>query len=566
VLRKHLDRVPGDAEAAKLLASIHQRFGENDQAAACLSRAARIHAKDPHLLYLLGEALLRIDQPAAAQQALERSIAVKPDEPLPYEALARCRLAQSDPQGALDAAQRGLAAAPDHPDSYFGVCNTLARLGRFREAIEVARRGLARGDDPLLLESAIYAMNVCDGIEPSELTDLHRRLGLAVTGGSARPASTFSNTKDPQRPIRLGLLSCDLRLHSVSFFLEGLLRELDRSQITPILYSTTLDHDEVTQRYKTIAQFRDMVHATQDQAVEMVAADSIDILIDLSGWAAPRQMKLMARRLAPIQGTYLGYPNTTGIPAIDFRLVDAVTDPPGSDAQCTESLIRLPRCFIAFTPSPDWPQPALSAALRDPGGVETITFASFNSIVKLSDAAIRVWRRILDAVPTSRLLLKSPRLPESLLAHHQAALVKEGIPADRLTLHPFIDKVADHVALYHHADIALDPFPYNGTTTTCESMWMGVPPVALSGNTHRARVGVSLLTAVGVPELIAASEEEYVRLAVELANDRPRLAALHNTLRPRMAASPLCDARGLARDFESALREFWRRWCTGRSA
>jgi predicted O-linked N-acetylglucosamine transferase (SPINDLY family) len=560
-LRQHVDRVPGDLDAARLLTVVHDLLREYPQAAACLARCALIHKSDPRLQYELGEALLKAKDPAQAAAAFDRSIAINPAEPMPYWGLARARLAEGNPQAALLAARTAVSAAPNHPDSHFTLCSTFASLGRFPEAVEAARHGLSLGDDERLLQAAIYAMNVSDGFPNEELAGLHRRLGSLISNPPPRSRATFPNTRNPDRPLRLGLLSCDFHLHSCAFFLEGLLATLDRSRLWPILYSTTGDPDEVTKRFQALAPMRDLTTMSEDQAAAQVTSDAIDIMLDLSGWVSPPQMKLLARRLAPLQGTYLGYPNTTGVPAIDFRIIDAITDPPGAESQCTETLIRLPRCFLAFTPSPSWPP---SRSPRQPS--DPITFGSFNNIMKISQATASLWNRVLQAVPTSRLLLKSPRLPEELLNHHRAMLIQAGIPEDRLTLHPFIAANAAHIELYHKIDIALDTFPYHGTTTTCEALWMGVPTITLQGDSHRSRVGASLLSTVGLPDLVAKDEDQYVQIASDLADDHHRLATLHSTLRDRMAASPLCDARGLASTLESALRDLWRSWCSGQLA
>jgi predicted O-linked N-acetylglucosamine transferase (SPINDLY family) len=473
---------------------------------------------------------------------------------MPYWGLARARLAEGNTDLAIAAAQAAVAAAPAHPDAHFALTSTYASLGRFPQAIEAAQRGLAFIEDDRLLEAAIYAMNVLEGVSNEDLAGLHRRLGALTSKDPPRARDSFPNTRNPDRPLRLGLLSCDFHLHSCAFFLEGLIPAFDRARIIPILYSTTGEPDDVTRRFRSLAPMRDLTVMSEHQAAAQAQADAIDIMLDLSGWVSRPQMKLLARRIAPIQGTYLGYPNTTGLPTMDFRLVDAVTDPPGAEAHCTERLIRLPRCFLAFAPSAAWPQPRGPR----PG---PIVFGSFNNLMKINQATAALWKRVLDAAPGSRLLLKSPRLPQPLINHYRAMLVHSGIPEDRLILHPFIQSNAEHVALYHRVDIALDPFPYNGTTTTCEALWMGVPTITLRGDSHRARVGASLLSAVGLPELIAANEDQYVTIAGSLASDPPRLASLQSDLRARMAGSPLCDHRSLAVAIEDSILALWQSWC-----
>jgi predicted O-linked N-acetylglucosamine transferase (SPINDLY family) len=269
---------------------------------------------------------------------------------------------------------------------------------------------------------------------------------------------------------------------------------------------------------------------------------------------------MFARRAAPVQVTYLGYPDTTGVRAIDYRLTDGRADPAGeSDAMNVERLYRLPRTAWCYRPSAD--APAVSEPPAETNGF--VTFASFNAVPKLNPPTIELWAELLKRIPDARLLLKAlgfvDRLTRERVANDFAAL---GISAaERLEILPTFPAMAEHLKTYGRVDVALDPSPYNGTTTTCEALWMGVPVVTLSGPTHASRVGASLLNNVGLGELIASNPDEFLRIAVELAADRRRLAQLRAGLRERMARSPLTDERGVTRDIESAYRAMWKEWC-----
>jgi predicted O-linked N-acetylglucosamine transferase (SPINDLY family) len=302
---------------------------------------------------------------------------------------------------------------------------------------------------------------------------------------------------------------------------------------------------------------------TDDDVAALIRADAIDILIDLAGHTENNRLPVFARKPAPVQVTYLGYPNTTGLRTIDYRLTDIEADPPGQEPYHTEQLVRLPHGFLCYTSPPD--APAVTALPTSTVG--HVTFGSFNNLAKMTPEVIGLWAQILKAIPGSRLVIKNKSMKDGPTRERYLALFREtGITEDRLDFVAWIPEAADHLGAYAHVDIALDTFPYNGTTTTCEALWMGVPVITLAGERHAARVGVSLLTRVGLTELIAQSPEEYVKLAVELAADTERLVQLRAGMRERMKHSPLCDAKSFTRDLETAYRGMWREWCEAATA
>jgi protein O-GlcNAc transferase len=317
--------------------------------------------------------------------------------------------------------------------------------------------------------------------------------------------------------------------------------------------------DAVTERFKGHAdRWFTTVGMSNETLAQGIVQHGIDILVDLAGHTAKNRLPMFARKPAPVQVTWLGYPNTTGLEAMDYRLVDAVTDPEGeADAFASERLVRLPGGFLCYGAREDAPAPVQPACLTT--GV--FTFGSFNNPAKLSGATLDVWARLLARLPTARLLLKGKPFAEAATrAIYLERLAERGVAADRIELVGWLPE-REHLALYDRVDVALDPFPYNGTTTTCEALWMGVPVVTLRGDRHAARVGASLLTQVGLSDLIADSMEAYTEIAVASAGDVARLVDLRQSLRPRMAASPLCDAPAFARRVEAAYRAMWQRWC-----
>jgi predicted O-linked N-acetylglucosamine transferase (SPINDLY family) len=295
---------------------------------------------------------------------------------------------------------------------------------------------------------------------------------------------------------------------------------------------------------------------------QLVFDDRIDILVDLGGHTGSSRLEAFGYKPAPVQVTWLGYPDTTGLPEVDYRFTDILADPPGAEAFHTEQLVRLPACFLCYAPRHPCPAPSPPPALT----TGRVTFGSFNNLAKLSPQTLRAWAAILQSVPTAHLFIKGKALRDPL-SHEQfrQKLIAHGIDITRTELQGWTTSSEDHMELYGHVDIALDTFPYNGTTTTCEALWMGVPVVTLTGETHAGRVGTSLLSAVGLNELVAGTETAYIELATRLAGDPQQLAHRRADLRDRMASSPLCDGPRFAREVEDAYRAMWRRWCRNKA-
>jgi len=354
-------------------------------------------------------------------------------------------------------------------------------------------------------------------------------------------------------------MSRDFARHSVAYFMEPVIAHHDHFRFEIYCYSNNPKPDDVTERFKSRADhWRDIAFTSDDDVFQQIITDGIDILIDLSGHTTGNRLTLLARKPAPVQANYLGYPATTGMRAMDYRIVDGVTDPPAeADGVSCESLVRLPYCFLTYEPPPDSP------AVSPPPSVERghITFGSFNSLIKVNHAVVALWAKVLHAIPGSRLMLKGFAFSsEATMERFVEMFAGEGIAAEQLDLMSWHPEIRGHLELYSQIDVALDPFPYNGTTTTCEALWMGVPVLTLAGDHHSARVGASLLSAVGLSEFVNFSRDEYVACAIRLCTDLARLAALRTSLRERMKSSPLLDAEGFARRLEFAYDTMWQNW------
>jgi predicted O-linked N-acetylglucosamine transferase (SPINDLY family) len=351
----------------------------------------------------------------------------------------------------------------------------------------------------------------------------------------------------------------------VAYFFEPLLEAHDRATFEVFCYAAASFADDTTRRLQAMAPHWQFVAGIKDADLQrQVRADGIDILVELAGHTANTRIDAFAPKPAPVTLAWLGYPTTSGLPTIDYRITDGVADPPGeADRLHTETLVRLPNGFLCYRPPAEAPEVA-PPAYREQGH---ITFGSFNAMSKVNGAVVAAWARILTAVPGSRLLLKGIILAdEGVRQHFLDQFAQGGASADRIELLPRTASMAEHLAGYGRINIGLDPFPYNGTTTTCEALWMGVPVVTLRGDRHSARVGASLLSRLGLEELVAGSPEDYVGRAIDLAGNPDQLEALRVGMRARMRASPLRDEPGFARQFEAALRDLWRRWCAGTTA
>jgi tetratricopeptide (TPR) repeat protein len=509
---------PGDARAHKNLARLLIAERRTDEALAALDKAAALDPADAEPAVLAGAALAEAGRYASALRRVEPVLA-----------------GGTPPRGALQ-----LAA------------NCLLNTGRAAEAAGLLERALgADPEDDEAASALCLALHYVPGVPPARVFEAHRAYGRLLDRRcppAARPAGAGRGGR-----IRVGLLSPDLRTHSVAFFVLPWLRHRDRGAFEVFAYYTNRHADAMTAEVRALCDhWREMGNIADDFLAREIAGDDLDVLVELSGHSAGHSLRVMQHRPARAAATYIGYPGTTGLGTVDFRIVDSITDPPGaSEASCTEALVRLDPCFLCFEPPRDAPEPGPPP--RERSG--RMTFGSFNAAAKINPPLLTLWARVLAAVPGSRLVLKA--------AHFAEAPSREGIArmfaaaggdASRLEVLPPCGSQAEHLAAYGRVDVALDTFPYHGTTTTLEALWMGVPVVTRAGGTHVSRVGVSLLAAAGLSRLVARDEESYVRLAADLAADGAGLARLRATLRGSVAGSALCDGPGFSRRLEAALR------------
>jgi protein O-GlcNAc transferase len=458
---------------------------------------------------------------------------------------------------AIDLISRALDAHPNWASGHNNLAMCLLEAGCHAEALAASQRALAlQPNFPAARSNLLLSLNYLAEGDPAAVAAEHRDWARRHADPLEFVIRPHANSRDPERPLRVGYVSSDLRNHPVGRFLLPLIEHHDPQAVLPFIFSQQCVGDGLTERLRAAATgWREIFGQPDERVAQWIREDQIDILVDLNGHTAENRLLTFARKPAPIQLSFLGYPNTTGMRAMDFRLTDVLADPLDlTEGFCSEELLRIDGCA--------WTFPELDDSPLQPRGPGPITFGSFNIVPKVNEAILGVWARILQAIPDSRLLLKGMGWSSGRArARVHALMAEHGIAAGRLDLRTWVDSHAAHMALYHEVDIALDTFPYHGTTTTCEALWMGVPVITRAGQTHASRVGVSLLTHAGHPEWIATSEDEYIVLAITLARDAPRRVALRATLRDELSASPLMNRAAYARSIEQAYRSVWRRWC-----
>ncbi len=552
---------PDFAEAHSNLGVALAELGQFEEAAAASLRAIALQPDYAPAGYNLGNALRALGQIPEAIAAYQRTLQLKPEFVEAHVNLGNAFKDEGRLDEAIVAYRRAIDINPDSAEAHFNLGNAFKEEGRLDEAIAGYRRALQLQPDFVAPSSSLLMiLHYLPGCDPQTIFAEHGRWSQSHAGPLAKGIQVHRNDRDPQRRLRVGYVSPDFREHAVVRFLLPLLENHDRRAFEIFAYAEVPVPDAMTRRLRSLTdQWRSLVGLSDEQAAELIRQDGIDILVDLAGHTPDNRLLVFARKPAPVQVTWLGYPNTTGLDTIDYRLTDAFADPIGlSELHCSEELVRLPACAWCFAPPAS---PPITGRQQGP-----ITFGCFNKFAKLTDPMLALWGRILRAVPESRLLLKSASFGSASVRQRlQQIFGALDLAPERLELRRFAANYGGHLGLYERMDIALDTFPYHGTTTTCEALWMGVPVVSLAGGSHVSRVGVSLLGNVGLPELVATNPEEYVRIALALARDLPRLAQLRSTLRERMAASPLMDAPRFARDLEAAYRQMWKKWC-GRAA
>jgi predicted O-linked N-acetylglucosamine transferase (SPINDLY family) len=538
---------------------LHQH-GQAAEAEALYDRILQQRPEHAGALHLKGVLALQAGDVDRAISLIEHALALEPRHGLALTNLGVAYRSAGRLDDSVAALRRALALEPNSRLALANLGQALNRAGNIAESIVYNHRALGMEPGELGLQSSVlFAENYLAETDPVELAQRARAVGELIA--RANPSRTHhENDPDPERPLRVGFVSGDLRSHPVGRFLLGALRGFGtESRLELFAYANSREEDAVTAALRgVIPNWRNVTSTPDTELDAQIAGDRIDVLFDMSGHTSSHRLGVFARKPAPVAVTWIGYFATTGLTAIDYVLANRWVVPEAEENQWVEQVWRLPDTYLCFTTPADAPMPGPLPALA----AGHVTFGSFNNFNKLNEGTLATWARLMDRVPGSRLLLRSsgPDNPSQLQSLEQR-LEAAGIDRARVRIDPKITDYAAHLRSYAELDIALDPFPYNGGTTTVEALYMGVPVLVRAGDRYVAHMGESILHNAGLAGWIAADEAAYPELGARLAGDLASIAALRAGLRERMLASPLFDAPHFARNLEAAIRGMWRIWC-----
>jgi len=549
------------AEALHMLGVIRHLRGDNSGAAELIGRALREDANNPVYLNSLAISLAGVGRLSEAMAACRAAIQSDP-EFIP----ARINLGVWHHEaGLLDEAVScflaAIASRPEVVSLHTNLGNALKDAGLIDEALDSFRKaiGLKPGFGPAW-DNYLYTLNFHPGLSAGKIAEKHRKWAGTMRCLPRAESAELFKTRDrtPRRRLRVGYISPDFRSHPVASFIGPVIASHDAGEIECFCYSDVARPDDVTAGIRLRAdRWRRTSGLSSAETANLIREDEIDILVDLAGHSSGNRLPVFAKRAAPVQITWLGYPNTTGLAAMDWMITDAVLNPPGTDALFTERLIRLDEGFACFRPWQNVPCTGTSPSSRN----GFVTFGSLNDLTKINAGVVALWSRVLQAVPRSRMLIFRNTLRGSVLKRMVGMFAANGIGHERLGLRHEIPHGSGHLNIYNEIDIALDTFPWSGHATTCETLWMGVPVVTLRGETRAGRLSASALTSAGLPGLIAGSQDEYMSITADLASKEKFRADLRMSLRNMLAASPLCAALDFTRRLEDAYRMAWKVWC-----
>jgi predicted O-linked N-acetylglucosamine transferase (SPINDLY family) len=551
---------PDFAEAHNNLGLAWKHQGRLDRAIECYRAALAARPDYAEALSNLGVALRDSGRVEEAIASYERALKFRPDSAEVYNNLGVALRDQGQLDRAIACFEKAIARQPRLKGAHNNLGGAYKVIGRIDKSLACFREEIRLQPNFVgAYDNLLYTMLYDPACDARAYIDECRRWSRQYAEPLRRLVAPHTNDRDPDRRLRIGYVSADFFDHASAFFLLPLFTHHDREQVDLFCYAQVANPDEYTRQMRErVPQWRTTVGISDAEVAAMIRRDQIDILVDLKLHTADNRLLVFAHQPAPVQVTWLGYPGTTGLDAIDYRLTDPYLDPvDGDDTLYTERSIRLPRTFWCYHPLTQ------DIEINEPPCLRNgyITFGCLNNFCKVNDAVIALWARVLAAVPDSQLLMMAPE--GSARQGIVKRLIRDSISADRVEFVPKQSRI-EYLQTYRRIDIALDTFPYNGHTTSLDAMWMGVPVVTLVGKTAVGRAGLSQLSNLNLVELIAHTAEQYVKAAADCAADGRRLAELRSTLRQRMDRSPLMDARGFARDLESVYRDIWRMWCHGR--
>lgn len=552
---------PDNYDILNILGNVYLDIRRFDLAITCFQKIVQLNPNSADAYAFLGQAFLAQNEMNKALESYNQALIINHNS---IDALHNKGFILEKQGKLVEAVENYLLSLRIKPDSVEGlnnIGNLLKDMGQLNEADIYYKRALQiNPTHSIIYSNLLLSMNYNAKYNALSIFTEHLNFAKRCAESFYSNIASYTNERRVTRSLRIGYVSPDFRKESVGFFIESVLASHNHQDFEIFCYHNLLVQDEMTERMKAHANnWRNIVGMSDEKVVELIHEDEIDILVDLIGHTRSNRILVFARKPAPIQVTWLGYPNTTGLSTMDYRIVDNFTDPPGMTEEFnTENLIRLPGCFLCYLPDKNSPD-----VMKLPAHTKGyVTFGTFNTLAKVSPETIILWSKILKRIPNSKLIMKTQSLSDQ--ATHQYLknqFLQHGVTEERLELLSWVSSFQEHLEIYNRIDIVLDTFPYNGTTNTCEAMWMGVPVVTLEGNTHVSRVGVSLLSNVGLTDLIAKTQDEYIEKSVQLANDIEKLHLLRERLRGMMTRSPLTDSKQFTINLENFYRQMWETYC-----
>ncbi len=539
------------------LGLLKYRSGSLDEGEKLIRKALQLKPDYVDAHYNLGRILHLSMRNDEAEEIFRAGIALAPDDPKQLFSLATILTGQHHYREALDICQKVLEIKPSLPEVYGQIGNIKLSLGEVEDALEHFKKELKRSSNHTTHSCILFALNLIPGISQKDIYSESIAWGKQHTSWIGKSLRGYFNQPAPSRRLRIGYVSGDFRKHPVGYHIHLLLESYDKGNFEVYLYDTCPLKEQMTSELANLADhYRSIALMSDDKAEKIIRRDGIDILVDLSGHTGMHRLMLFARRPAPIQATWIGYFNTTGMETMDYFIGDHITNPPEEDHLYAETVIRLPDNRFCYKPQSYAPDVSSSPAMKN----GYITFGSFNGIHKISYDVINMWSNVMKAIPGSRFILKLVFADVGVKDRIYKLFEDCGITKERIEIRNKSPH-AEMLAEYGDIDISLDTFPFNGGITTCESLWMGVPVIALAGTIPIGRQSKAYLQTIGHPEWVAESSEEYVAIAANLASDVVRLDGSRKNLRQQMAISPLCDGKRFATNLESVYREMWKKWC-----
>ncbi|ABK44145.1 Tetratricopeptide TPR_2 repeat protein [Magnetococcus marinus MC-1] len=547
-------------EAWLNLGNLLSRTGELQQALVCYQQALQRRPSFTQAGFGLANTLTTLKRHTEALTILEPLCQQNPDHAEMMILYGHLLRSQNRQHQARSVFQRILAQQPNHFAARYGYATILLDLGRADLALPQMQQAARLNPSHQGLRSDLAFAQHYLSTSPKALYHEHRLFQTLIAEALSQQSMRHQPCKEPHKPLKIGFVSSDFRRHPVSFFLEAPFEHHDGESFAFYGYSNSPVRDATTQRLQGWAQaWREIFGLTDSVVAQQIVADGIDILVDLNGHTGGNRLALFALQPAPVQVSWLGYPDTTGLEAMAYRLTDTISDPESEGGRyMSETPIYLPHGFHCYRP-PDEAPKVLYQQLRTGQGVR---LASFNTLTKMGHEVLRLWAEILTRLPQATLLLKNGGFgSQAVVDDYLQRFESLGIDSKRIRCMGVTDTLEEHLNLYNQVDIALDTFPYHGTTTTCEALWMGVPVVTLQGDHHVNRVGGSLLHQVGLHKLVASTPKQFVDLVVGLAQDHKRLRTLRGSIRHKMQNAPLRDELGFTRNLENAFRQIWKMAC-----